>query len=311
LDKTSQKKKFILSIDGGGMKDLISCVLLERIVEVYPDFIDRVDFLVGCSNGGLVAMELAFGHIPFFSRRLLEGVGQTVLGSFSQKSTTSVLQAKFDSRFIKVFCEEIWHQKKLSDASKKVMIPAVQLDNLNEDPYKREMEICMFHNFTEDEKTKDELVTDVIMRTAAAPTFFKSHQGYIDGGMFAHDPSSMCLIYVQNKLNIPREDIVLLGIGTGWVPHFFESNSEHDWGYYQWIPKVNTVLWDCMVRKSELICAQILEDRFHKLNPFLDKEVPFDDPTLSDVFATIGKNFDLTETIAWIKKNVYNDGKDE
>ena len=125
--------------------------------------------------------------------------------------------------------------------------------------------------------------------------------------MFAHDPSDMCLNYVQNTLKIPKEDIVLFSLGTGWIPHFYESESNHDWGYYQWLPKITTVLWDCMVKKTEWICQQSLGDKYFKLNPILETDIPFDDPRFAAEFTNIAKKTDLFDTLNWIKKNIYSD----
>jgi hypothetical protein len=38
---------FILSIDGGGTRGIIPCILLERIIGEFPDFLSRVDMVAG------------------------------------------------------------------------------------------------------------------------------------------------------------------------------------------------------------------------------------------------------------------------
>lgn len=75
---TKKKPFFILSIDGGGMRGLspsfvesyhtgiITTLILIRINQRYPDFMSKVDMVAGCSNGGMVAMALAFNHEPKF-----------------------------------------------------------------------------------------------------------------------------------------------------------------------------------------------------------------------------------------------------
>ena len=67
--KPKKKKCVILSLDGGGMRGLITCVLLERIQEVYPDIFDRVDYIAGCSNGGFAESKLKFFY-TFFKKQL-------------------------------------------------------------------------------------------------------------------------------------------------------------------------------------------------------------------------------------------------
>jgi hypothetical protein len=140
-----------------------------------------------------------------------------------------------------------------------------------------------------------ELASDVVMRTAAAPTYFPSWQQYVDGyvadndrgssilsgwrshvrdrvtdctccvrsGMFAHDPASEALKLAISpfKLKLPPSDIIMLSFGTGKVNHAFED-SEYDWGYVQWVPKLPALLWDGMIKKSESFCEELLGERY-------------------------------------------------
>ena len=66
----------------------------------------------------------------------------------------------------------------------------------------------------------DELVVDVALRSAAAPTVFPSHQGHIDGGMVANNPSTVAIaMALGHKTPRPAlEDIRVLSIGTGLTP---------------------------------------------------------------------------------------------
>jgi hypothetical protein len=45
----------ILSFDGGGIRGLLSLILLERLERAVPGWIDRADLLAGTSTGGVVA----------------------------------------------------------------------------------------------------------------------------------------------------------------------------------------------------------------------------------------------------------------
>ena len=41
----------ILTIDGGGIRGLFTLVLLERLRQAQPGFLDKVDFFAGTSTG--------------------------------------------------------------------------------------------------------------------------------------------------------------------------------------------------------------------------------------------------------------------
>jgi patatin-like phospholipase/acyl hydrolase len=59
------KSKFrILSLDGGGIRGILTIMLLQRIQQEVPDFLSKVDLIAGTSTGGIVALLLAAGYSP-------------------------------------------------------------------------------------------------------------------------------------------------------------------------------------------------------------------------------------------------------
>ena len=167
----------------------------------------------------------------------------------------------------------------------------------------------------------DELASDIVMRTAAAPTYFPSWQQYVDGyvsfidtfaclvhtylsylfyhrglllgrysGLFAHDPASEALKLAISpfKLNVPPSDIIMLSFGTGKVNHAFDD-PDYDWGYVQWVPKLPALLWDGMIMKSESFCEEMLGDRYHRMNLLLPSEIPMDDPSQIPILCDLAR----------------------
>jgi predicted acylesterase/phospholipase RssA len=51
----------VLSLDGGGIRGVVTARLLERIEKACPGFMDRVDVIAGTSTGGIQALKLASG----------------------------------------------------------------------------------------------------------------------------------------------------------------------------------------------------------------------------------------------------------
>jgi patatin-like phospholipase/acyl hydrolase len=153
-------------------------------------------------------------------------------------------------------------------------------------------------------KDQSDLVSDLVMKTISAPTFFQSHNGFVDGGLFAQDPASLCLILALKK-GIPLHKIRLISIGTGEVPRKYES--EHfDWGYKQWLPKLANVLWDSMVQKSEWMCRSMLGENYIRINPKLEKDYSLDDPTLIPEFTMLAEEHDLEPAFKFVKERIYN-----
>ena len=90
-----RKRFFILSFDGGGMRGLMSAILLERLLEVFPLFLERVNLVAGCSNGAMISTAIAFNIPPSVSRTLMEITGPTIFGNPESK-LMNVRQAKFE-----------------------------------------------------------------------------------------------------------------------------------------------------------------------------------------------------------------------
>jgi len=302
------KKLLIISLDGGGNRGIINAIILERIQQVFPDIFDRVGLYIGTSNGGMNAMALAFGHTPSTIRAIMELTSRNI---FQRKSRFSLQQACYSNKYLNMVCTEVWKDKTIADSPKKVIIPTLLLDDHSDQD--RSMKLVIAHNLTEDEETSNMLAKDIIMKTTAAPTYFPSYQECIDGGVYAHEPSSLAITLAISKLDYDVKDIVMLSLGTGKVPHYFKDDTSsycghtHDWGYQQWLPNMSTVVWDTMVDKSLFISSSLLGKRFHRVNPVLPKDLALDDPNHLPDISQIAEQHDLFDTFKWIQQMIYTD----
>jgi len=112
--------------------------------------------------------------------------------------------------------------------------------------------------------------TAFYLYTAAAPTYFPSVDGYIDGGVYANNPSMCALAQTQDdryfdpptKIN----DVVLLSLGTG-TSLFHIKKETLDWGYVQWIKPLTSLMLDGISAIAHYQSEQILRDRYHRLAP--------------------------------------------
>lgn len=290
----------ILSLDGGGMRGLMNCILLERMLKVYPNLLDQVDMLAGTSNGAMLAMGIAYGKHPTTSKHLFE---LTAKAMFAKKSYYGVNQSRYSSTLLKVFCEQVWEKKTLAEARKHVCVPAFLMDNQHPDAKLRSCEDVLFHNLCGDAAMNNDLAADVVMRTVVAPTYFPSYQRYVDGGMFANDPASCALTLALSpaKLNLPLSAIVMLSMGTGKVNYFYDGD-EHDWGYSQWITRLPNALWEGMTQKSEQQCQELLQQRYWRVQPVLQEDIAMDDPQQLPILTEVAMNYNLQPTLDWIQQ---------
>ncbi len=87
----------------------------------------------------------------------------------------------------------------LGQLEKKVLITTFDLDNEHAKKKKRTWKPKLFHNFPGPGNDRSELAYDVGLYTAAAPTYFPSVDGYIDGGVYANNPSMCALAQTQDE----------------------------------------------------------------------------------------------------------------
>jgi hypothetical protein len=89
-----------------------------------------------------------------------------------------------------------------------------------------------------------QLAYKVGLYTSVAPTYFPTVDGYIDGGVYASNPS-MCALAQSQDPRVPGhpalEEVVLLYLGTG-TSRVYIQGKRLDWGYAQWKPLVNVML---------------------------------------------------------------------
>lgn len=123
---------------------------------------------------------------------------------------------------------------------------------------------------------------DVLLRTTAAPTYFPAHNGCIDGGIVAQNPSVLAISHAlkygkaeKQDQPIALEDIVLLSIGTG--THSLNMNAygkNANLGLAQWIPNLMSVFNAGSLDATEINCRNLLPaNQFLRLQVKLPREI--------------------------------------
>ena len=94
-----------------------------------------------------------------------------------------------------------------------------------------------------------------------------SENGYVDGGVFANNPSLCAMTRVL--ANIPQlssRDVSVLSIGTGTRPMRIDvdERSTHPWGLGRWAPYLVDLLFDSSNRTVNLHMAYLLGQSYHR-----------------------------------------------
>jgi uncharacterized protein len=216
--------------------------------------------------------------------------------------------ADYSNKALKKTLSNIFGNQTLGDLSKKVTIPTFDLDNENQDNTKRTWKPKIFHNFAGNDSDAKFLLSDVALYTSCAPTYFPSADGYIDGGVFANNPSMVAMVQAISERNKNAEranidEIVLLSVGTG-VSLSYIKGPTLDWGYAQWVKPLINILMDGVAGISDYQAAQLLGDNYHRLQVVFDSKetIELDDVSKLKRMSEIGSTFDIKPAQAWLEK---------
>jgi patatin-like phospholipase/acyl hydrolase len=340
------KKPFrILCLDGGGIRGVYTAAVLaywEKALNLHQTggrrLIDHFDLVVGTSTGGILAIGLVLGMSAREMQRFYEEKGTSIFGSgegldkwwhsfrhwftskFDQEALRKELQAAYATSPIAK--SKTLQTEWLDDPLCKLMIPVynAQTDRpfVFRSPYGR---------FRYTDKGWDPVT--LALSTAAAPTYFDPVKSTgavaevesLDGGVWANSPVGLAIGEAIAELNVPVEQIRLLGIGTTHttqlhghptelngkvigafigklIPHFWGAivgklvsvvvPSKPIKGLVGWVANIAGLLMKAQSQTSDLVGQQILGDRYMRV----DTASPYgelDDVTRISHFAALGE----------------------
>jgi patatin-like phospholipase/acyl hydrolase len=303
----------ILSLDGGGLRGVVSLAIIEKLDIAVPGWRNGINMYAGTSTGGLIALGLAKKMTPsqimdvymnngpkIFDRSLWHEIAN--LGDISGP--------KYDSTNRMETVQQMLGNDRLSSYlsgdnqdSGHVVITAFDLINAHAtDAASRSWKPKIFHNVPiKPEYSNDgsEYAWKVAMYTSAAPTYFASYEGFVDGGVFANNPAMCALAQTQddrNLVNHSMEEIYMFSIGTGVRP--FHLDGDESWGLVQWAPKLVDLMMDGVNEVADFQVKQMLPDgHYCRINPDLTVDIPMDAVDLLGTMQRVGNSVSITDSI--------------
>jgi patatin-like phospholipase/acyl hydrolase len=266
----------------------MSLLLLRRIEEAQPGFLAATQLFAGTSAGGISAVIVAAANTPLHgidnAIRFWEGFPAILRRSRRFLSGLAGTGPLYSHDRLRSALFEILGPVRLGEIERKVLVASMQLDSGDRDPERRSWRPRALSNLAVDHGAYlDDLLVDIAMRSAAAPVMWPVFQGFVDGGMFANDPSMLALTRVleeRRDRSTPRghardvlETVRLLSVGEGSIPHHLTLQNA-TWGYREWLLHRGTplALVELALNSSgEAIseqCSTLLGDRqYFRLNP--------------------------------------------
>ena len=307
---------FALALDGGGVKGVLEARVIECLEAAHP-FLANVELFAGTSTGGILALALAAGMTPaecvqlyqdnafeiFASRGFLDtaagGADEYWRANYGQEGLRKVLVGAFGDR-------------RLPDLDREVLVPTFDISRFRP-------------KFLD--RSDDWSLVDAALATSAAPTYFPSHivresltgratqrgsvRAFIDGGVFANNPSDRAVSFARARFGVPFDEMRLLSIGAGATPYRTPDELLHgdvkslDWGFRQWVVKqphlLLKVLFDGSVTAAHFACKSLLAERYYRIQPTLPEDVDLAAADKVPLLLAVADAMELDEAVAWLK----------
>lgn len=311
----------ILALDGGA-RGVLMTRLLRRLLDRMPDFLDKVDLFTGNSAGAMTTAIL-------LSQKTLKAGLEAAHRLWSEQKyakpaplqTFLSLTGRFPFSSNAPMLEELEKylgDTKLKDLSRNVVFPAFQLDNEAADPVFRNWTPRLFHNLPLNGSGADDLLREVVMRSGSAPIASPAFQGYIDGGIFANNPSLCALALAKDFTGLPVDQIEIFSVGMGQNPVYFNKATDN-LGYADWMfdPENPMALLNAVgeanLKAVSYQCGRILESGYYRLDPrlpraFVTKKREDFGKDIS-VWDQIAAEVDLKSAEAWLTNHGWHEPK--
>lgn len=259
----------VLSIDGGGIRGLISASILVEVEAMLraergrdARLADHFDLFAGTSTGGIIAClllvpERASGDAPTARSPRPALTAQDVVDFYVEKAPVIFGRTRWqrirrwggltderydDAGFERALAETLGPRRPLdrdvllSDLVRPTVIPTYNATAGG--PY------FFKQHRTSGPDGQDFAVRDVARATAAAPTYFEpvevaSTRGplgaCVDGGLFANNPTMCAYAEAQEAFGHGAADMAVLSLGTGTSRTSYTHDDIKDWGVVSWI----------------------------------------------------------------------------
>ncbi|WP_264735417.1 patatin-like phospholipase family protein [Wolbachia endosymbiont (group A) of Rhinocyllus conicus] len=242
--------KYILSVDGGGIRGIIPAIILAEIEKRTRRTIAEIFHLMaGTSTGGIVVAGLCKKDKPQYSANDLvefyREYGPYIFkSSFLRRSIFSWLNCtQYPHKNIESVLDKYFGEDILKNTLSKVLITSYDIHNNR--PF-----------FFKSWKEGNIKLKDALRAATAAPTYFipkhlkidQIDRVLVDGGIFANNPAACA--YASGKKLFPNDDILLLSIGTGRTDRSIEYANSKRFGKIGWIKPLLNVMFasglDCV-----------------------------------------------------------------
>ncbi len=251
-------KKRILSIDGGGMRGIVSAVLLQSLEEKLSEYSgnpkarigDYFDLIAGTSTGSILTVLYLFPNERGESKYSAREITQTYIDYgnyiFHRQWTYPFWGAKYTNKYFEEILKSYFGDSTLGELRKPCLLTSYDITKRS----------AVFFNSVSGraDNHRNCLLRDAILSSTAAPTYFpptclkdrnSCYGCLIDGGVVANNPTLCALI---EGLKLPEcnslTDFMTVSVGNVKNTKSNSCKKAKQWGLFNWAIPLFDILMD-------------------------------------------------------------------
>lgn len=303
----AHKKRFILSIDGGGVRGLIPLRILESLESrlahrgVTAPMHKLFDLMAGTSTGGLIAAGLSapkpggqsgeaaatIADLREFYERDAREIFTHSLSARLARALTNPLglfDETYDARPLEKLLKERFGWTSLASGLTRLVLTAYDIE--------KRKAVFMTNGLEENgSKPEDYYFWEAVRATTAAPSYFeparienltsKQQDAMVDGGVFAKDPATAAYLEAR-KLGWDKDEVILLSLGTGQAAsRAFSYQDAVGWGALGWMQPskgvpILSIFADGQAQTASYQAAHLFQDLPNVTYYRIDGDLPAD-----------------------------------
>lgn len=274
----------VLSIDGGGMLGVMTCVYLGELDRRLDGALrDRFDIIAGTSTGAILAAAIGMGKPIDDVRRLYLDRGRqifdsSVLDSVRRTLTAGLSKPEYSDAGLEHELEREFsiNGKAIEFGELRPLVLITAYDTIARRAW-------VFKN--DRDALSDLPAWELVKGSSSAPTYFPAHGmtiggqevSLIDGGVFANNPAA-CALAEALRINGERHgascpapsEFVIASFGNGRHVEPITLSQAREWGAAEWVRPLIGVMMDGDQDTTGYICRSVVgADRFFRF------EMPF------------------------------------
>ena len=273
----TMKMRRILSLDGGGIRGLVSCVWLSGVEDALaqggkPGLLHNFDLLAGSSTGAMVACGVSLGFTPaqlaqFYREHrhtIFPGMAGRLWSRAGRLFTQGVSAPRYDAKGLERVLKKVFGTATLGDAKKPLLVTSY--DTIARKP-------IVFKSFKPEHAHLP--MWEICRASSAAPTYFPAHpmtvegrkRAMIDGGVVANNPTACAIAEALRKdARVDgAQNLVVLSVGTGERSRPIDLKSAQEWGAVEWAIPIIDVLFDGNTDAVDYIAHHLVGDGYFRM----------------------------------------------